>query len=160
MDKAIKYLVINTLYYANDPQVIACVNAIEVQSYHDDLFGDDPSYEWFDCIPEIAQAYDNIPLNTEQLANVEYLSGESCQLHHAIMPNWDGEGDDFDPSTLEGLELLPNLTTIKFINFERIKDFSPLFTVPLTLIDESSGIDQVTKQTLKASGVTLGLGLN
>lgn len=155
MDKNLKYLVLENLVHLEDQDVLQAIEAIEIKKYHDDLYGDNPSYGWFDCIPEIAKCYDDIPLSKAQLEKVEFLSGESCLVHSNIMPNWDGEGDEFDPVSLDGIEKVVNLKEIEFIDFTKVTDFSPLFKLPLKRLDEFAGLSDEIIVQLEKYGVKI-----
>jgi len=153
MNNKLKYLAISWLLNHEDPAIIETVSKFEIEKYHKELLEDDNSkYGWFDCIPEIAQQFDAIVLTDEQLAKIDYLSGECPKVWFAIMPNWDGEGNEFGIESLDGIEKMMNLRGIYYLNWEYVPDIHKVIDLNLTCVDEFSAPDDVL-EALKKKGV-------
>lgn len=71
---------------------------------------DDRTYE---PIPGVKSHIEAMTFTPAQLASVEEIvldgGNETC---HMLIPYWDGEDSNFDVSTVEGFELLPNLRRV------------------------------------------------
>ena len=80
-------------------------------------------------IPEVLAFYQDLVIPQEILDKIEHLipdGGDLCYVY--LMHNWDGEDEQFDINSIEGIELLSNLQSfdpIRMINLEGI-DYSPL----------------------------------
>lgn len=156
MDKNLQLLALEYLYHHND-EIQAQVDAIDYLPLHQLIYDDNPKYEWFDHIPEIEELLLKIGISDEQLAQVTLISSEACHVHDMIMPNWDGEGDDFDIKSFDGIEKMINLEHIEFINFPSDENTKSILKLEkLKSIDEYSGLSAAMKQQLQAKGVELG----
>lgn len=74
-------------------------------------------YEEFACIPKMVEYFENLRLTETDLAQVDYLifdGGE--EIYSIIMPDWDGESDDFEVRSVKGFEQLINLETVEYIS--------------------------------------------
>ncbi|WP_434339828.1 DUF6892 domain-containing protein [Motilimonas cestriensis] len=152
LDKKLKYLAIEALSAksAMQPQL----NAIALKQYHREYHQDNSRYDYYDLIPEIAQQYDQVTIADDLYSKVRSLSAECCDVHFNMMPAWDGEGDDFSPESLLGLELLTQLETIEFVAFDNVHDQTPLLVLPnLKRISEHSGLQPKIIAALRAKGV-------
>lgn len=154
MDINLKFLALEELYY-KDQEIKEQIDAINTLELHQLVYGNNPKYKWFDCIPEMASLLSSIEIPDDKLKKVTTLSGEACHLHHMIMPNWDGEGDEFDMSSLSGVEKMTHLKQMSFINFESIKDAELLLGLDLEKISEFSGLSEELLERLNEKGVTL-----
>lgn len=63
-----------------------------------------------------------IELTQEQLDGIERLhwSGGGYEIQHAVYPQWDGESDDFDVRSLQGIEALRNLKHLEITPLDRL----------------------------------------
>lgn len=70
-------------------------------------------YRLFAVIKEFAEFFEEVVLTEEDLSKVTYIAFDGgneiyCQIH----PNWDGEDDIFDVTSVKGIEKLPNLEKV------------------------------------------------
>lgn len=87
---------------------------------------DDYSYE---PVPQVYEYYQNLQIDQDKLDQIESLQpdgGDLCYVY--LMNNWDGEDDQFLIKSIEGVELLTNLTSFEPISMihEDGIDYSPL----------------------------------
>ncbi len=77
-------------------------------------------YEWnytFTCIPEMLDFFENLVLTDEDLKMVEELSFDGGNnIYGLLMPEWDGESDEFDILSVDDMVLLPNLKKVIYIS--------------------------------------------
>ena len=80
------------------------------EKYVDDFDGDG-----YECIPEMVEYFENLKLTEEDLALVEELVFDGGEdIYFLIMPDWDGESEEFDVNSVKGFELLPNLKSVVY----------------------------------------------
>ena len=99
----------------------------EVKAIHEKHYN--PSDFSYKPIPEVLAFYQQVHIEQALLDKIEHLipdGGDHCYAY--LMNNWDGEDDQFDIQSIEGIELLRNLQSfdpISMINMDGI-DYSPL----------------------------------
>jgi len=152
MDQNLKLLILDNLFEKNST-ITEQINAIKNKDYSDLVLSDDSKYEWFDKIPEVLSEIDNIEITDDMLGQVTYLSAESCETHFMVMPNWDGEGDDFNIKSLSGLEKMSNLESIEFMDLSDVSDQEFLLGLKLKTISEVCGIEDHIEESLKKMDV-------
>ena len=82
------------------------------EKYVDEYDGDG-----YECIPEMVQYFENLKLTEEDLALADKLVFDGGEdIYILLMPNWDGESDEFDVKSVKGFELLPNLKEVMYIS--------------------------------------------
>jgi hypothetical protein len=150
----LKLLILGDLYHTDESikHQLDRISALNLDSL---VYGDNPKYEWFDCIQEVKDRLLAIDISTEQLLKVTLLSNECCHTHFMVMPNWDGEGDDFDLSSLAGIEALTNLESMQLLDLSNVSDFSPLLDLNLQEVSDCSGLPTEIKSQLIAQGVDI-----
>ena len=71
--------------------------------------------EEFECIPEMVAYFENLVLTEKDLEQVTELSFDGGEeIYFLIMPDWDGESDEFDIENVQGFEKLPNLKKVYY----------------------------------------------
>ena len=76
------------------------------------------NYEWYagqGVIPQIEEFFANLVLTKEDLSKVTELffdGGSDVYLY--LLPDWDGEDDWFDVTSVKGFEHLPNLKIVNW----------------------------------------------
>lgn len=71
----------------------------------------------FECIPEMVEFFENLNLTKEDLALVTELCFDGGEeIYFMIMPEYDGESDEFDVKSIGGFEKLPNLRQVEYIS--------------------------------------------
>lgn len=83
-----------------------------LKKYVDNYDGED-----FECIPEMVDYFETLKLTETDLAQVNNLvfdGGE--EIYFMIMPDWDGESDEFDVTSIKGFEHLTNLEEVEYIS--------------------------------------------
>lgn len=92
------------------------------KKYVDEYDGDG-----YECIPEMVEYFENLKLTEEDLSLVTELVFDGGEdIYFLIMPDWDGESDEFDVTSVKGFELLPNLESVEYISMceeELMKEF-------------------------------------
>ena len=81
----------------------------------EDKYTKDYEYGTYECIPEMMEYLQKIELTDEDLSQVTTLifdGGNSIYCY--IMPDWDGESDEFDIYSVEDYVLLPNLREVHY----------------------------------------------
>jgi len=76
------------------------------------------AYEWgtYTCIPEMADYLAGLVLTESDLAQVTSLVFDGGnEIYSYLMPDWDGESDEFDVRSVEDCSLLPNLREVEYI---------------------------------------------
>ena len=92
-----------------------------------ETYVDDHDGEPYECIPEMVEFFENLTLTEKDLAQVttlEFDGGED--IYSLIMPDWDGESDEFDVKSVKDMKLLPNLKQVDYIAMcdeELMEDF-------------------------------------
>lgn len=73
----------------------------------------DTDKEGYEIIPEAKKHFEDLEIPSELLAQVEtiYQDGGN-EIHHQLIPFWDGEDDAFNITSTDDLKLLPNLKKI------------------------------------------------
>lgn len=105
-----KLVVINSLLGKNKKTSFSEELTEMIERYVDE-------YEEFACIPKMVEYFENLRLTETDLAQVDYLifdGGE--EIYSIIMPDWDGESDDFEVRSVKGFEQLINLETVEYIS--------------------------------------------
>lgn len=76
-------------------------------------------YEWYTTdkpIKEMVDFFEKLVLTQEDLNKVELLSFDGGEdIYFLLKPDWDGEDDIFDVTSVEGFEKLPNLKKVEYI---------------------------------------------
>lgn len=71
----------------------------------------------FECIPEMVEFFENLNLTKEDLALVTELCFDGGEeIYFMIMPEYDGESDEFDVKSIGGFEKLPSLRQVEYIS--------------------------------------------
>ncbi|MCO1336176.1 hypothetical protein MO867_17735 [Microbulbifer sp. OS29] len=155
MDKNLKLLVLDQLY-DEDKDIKASIDAIKAMQFQELIYGAARKYDWYDLIPEVAERLEAIELPDEKLVKVKFLSGEALDIHFMVMPNWDGEGDEFKLKSFEGIDRLTSLKEIECVDFEGVEKQDLLLKLQLKEIDESyCELDEDVRERLIEMGVRL-----
>ena len=89
--------------------------------------------EPFVCIPEMVDYFEDLKLTEEDLAKVKSLCFDGgSEIYFYLMPDWDGESDEFDVHSVEDCKLLPNLKEVVYVSMcdeALMKDFPDSVTV-------------------------------
>ena len=152
MNDNLKLLVLGWLYL-EDEMIKSQLDNIHAMGFQDLIYGDNKKYAWFARIPEVRERILAIEISDEQLASVDYLSGECCDTHSMIMPNWDGTGDEFDLESFEGIEKLTNLKSLELLQLEKVIDGHKLLEMQLTEINSCEGLSDAIVIELERRGV-------
>jgi len=114
-------------------------------------------------IPAVLEFYKKLDINPEYLLKIESLYPDGGDLCYDYLFNvWDGEDNQFDISSIEGIENLKNLKIYAPISMISIKgiDYSPLLhcekleTVSTDFIKKNQKKEKVLKQ-LENRGVKI-----
>ena len=82
------------------------------EKYVEEYDGDE-----FECIEEMVQFFENLKLTEEDLALVKKLVFDGGEdIYFLLMPDWDGESEEFDVKSVKGFEQLPNLKEVEYIS--------------------------------------------
>lgn len=91
-------------------------------SFSDDLVEMNEKYvdtydgDGFECIPEMVEFFENLNLTKEDLSLVTELCFDGGEdIYFMIMPNWDGESEEFNVKSVSGFENLENLKQVEYI---------------------------------------------
>lgn len=91
-------------------------------SFSDDLEEMNEKYvdtydgDGFECIPEMVEFFENLNLTKEDLSLVTELCFDGGEdIYFMIMPNWDGESEEFNVKSVSGFENLENLKQVEYI---------------------------------------------
>jgi hypothetical protein len=152
VDINLKLLALNDLYYC-DEEIKAQIDSINAEGFEELVYGDNPKYGWFSCIPEVRERLVAIEISDIQLEKITILSSEACKVHFMIMPNWDGEGDEFKIVSFSGIERMINLKSIQYVDFDKVIDLSNLLRIKLDEIKEHSGLSNDFISRLRSHGV-------
>ncbi|MCM1466716.1 MAG: hypothetical protein NC086_01110 [Alistipes sp.] len=83
--------------------------------------------EAYTCIPEMVQYFENLKLTEGDLALVDKLVFDGGDdVYFLLMPDWDGESDEFIVNSVKGFERLPNLKTVEYYamcEYELMEEF-------------------------------------
>lgn len=77
------------------------------------------SYEWgsYTCIPEMQKYLEELELTEADLAKVTSLCFDGGnEIYFYLMPDWDGESDEFEVCSVEDAALLPNLKEVIYVS--------------------------------------------
>ncbi|MBQ2922954.1 MAG: hypothetical protein IJC02_11255 [Lachnospiraceae bacterium] len=66
----------------------------------------------FGLVEEIVEFFENLQLTQEELDKVTEINFISDYTHFCICPNWDGEDESFDVTSIVGCELLKNVKKV------------------------------------------------
>lgn len=152
MDRNLKLLILDSLYFC-DEDIKAQIDMIAAEGLDELIYADEPKYGWYACIPEVREKLHAIELAQHQLDKVSLLSAECCKTHFMVMPNWDGEGDEFAITSFAGIEIMKNLKSMQFIDFSKAIDLPRLLHIRLEEIEEHAGLDAEFIEQLRRSGV-------
>ncbi|OBU29057.1 hypothetical protein C0Z01_11285 [Photobacterium kishitanii] len=151
MDDNLKLLVLGDLYLS-DEIIKKYIDDISDMGFSDLIYGDNRKYQWFDCIPEVKSLLLSIDITDEQFEKVTLLSGECCETHFLIMPNWDGEGDEFDLQSLTGTEKIKNLECLDLLNLSKVRNVDKLCDLNIKEINSCEGLDADIMDKLREKG--------
>lgn len=83
--------------------------------------------EAYTCIPEMVQYFENLKLTEGDLALVDKLVFDGGDdVYFLLMPDWDGESDEFTVNSVRGFERLPNLKKVEYYamcEYELMEEF-------------------------------------
>ena len=69
----------------------------------------------FECIPEMVDFFENLQLTEQELESVKELVFDGGEdIYFLLMPDWDGESDEFEVQSIGGVELLKNLESVVY----------------------------------------------
>jgi hypothetical protein len=78
-------------------------------------------------IPEILHFCKNVEIKEEHLNLIRTITFDGGNdIYHLLIPNWDGEDDQFDIEDISGLRRLKNLEEIVVISMVAVQDYSVL----------------------------------
>ena len=154
MDINLKILILEALNNKH-ASVTERIKSIKSKDYSDLIFGKNPKYDWFDNIPEVIKEIEDIEITQDMLDEVTRLSAECAEIHFMVMPNWDGEGDDFNIKSLKGIEKIPNLSEMSFINFTEVVDQELLLDIELKELSEFSGMREDVRRRLEEKNTVI-----
>lgn len=126
----------------------------------------DEETEDFEAIPAVMEFYRDLELGPELLARVTSLTPDGGDAVYEYATHvWDGEDDQFDVSSIEGIEQLVNLERFapaamlpsKGIDFTPLLGCKKLKTVDMTFAAKSAENDRVRAE-LTARGVRITEG--
>lgn len=99
-------------------------------------------YEWYEDmkpIPQIMTYLQNLELSKKDLLKVDYLCFDGGnEIYHILQPDWDGEDEFFDVTSVEGFEHLPNLMTVDYISMAEPEVLEPLREAGIT-VEQKNG---------------------
>ncbi|MGH1296485.1 DUF6892 domain-containing protein [Bacillus pretiosus] len=78
------------------------------------------NYEWYsgaESIVEIREYLEELTLELSDLEKIDSLCFDGGnEIYHILKPDWDGEDSLFDVISVEGFQILKNLTTVEYIS--------------------------------------------
>ncbi|HDR6314838.1 TPA: ybaK/ebsC family protein [Bacillus thuringiensis] len=78
------------------------------------------NYEWYsgaESIAEIREYLEELTLELSDLEKIDSLCFDGGnEIYHILKPDWDGEDSLFDVISVEGFQILKNLTTVEYIS--------------------------------------------
>ncbi|NVK72924.1 MAG: hypothetical protein HWE24_05535 [Oceanospirillaceae bacterium] len=154
MDNNLKLLALGELY-CQDAEIKDLIDAIDAQNLEKLVFEDNAKYDWFDRIVEVEDQLLAIEISDQQFKKINLLSGECCHTFSLVMPNWDGEGDEFNIKSFAGIEKMVNLTCIEFLDFSYSNDIERLLDLNLKEIDEFSGLSDIQISRFSNQGIMM-----
>ncbi|WP_157669445.1 hypothetical protein [Chitinibacter sp. GC72] len=152
MNEQLKLLILDDLYH-EDEAIKAAIEHINSLNLEELVRGENPKYGWYDCIPEARALLLAIEISPAQLEKVTLLSAECCDTHFLVMPNWDGEGEEFTLTSFEGIEQLVNLKCLEFLDLSKVSDAELLLKLKLQKINECHGLSPALISQLRQQGV-------
>ena len=122
-----------------------------------DKYWDSDNYE-YEPIPQINDFCKNVVLTEELLAEITFIEFDGgLDIYHDLIPNWDGEDEQFDVDSLADVTKLPNLESISEISMLTATDIEPL--LQLKNLKEVSWYalskDEVNASRLRENGVVV-----
>lgn len=118
-DFGFKLVVINSLL---DKEVSFSTQLEEMKAKYVDSFNEYGSYQY---IPEMVKFFENLKLTEEDLKCVTELYFDGGEdIYFLIMPDWDGETEEFDVRSVDGYKLLRNLERVEHVSMcdEKLMD--------------------------------------
>ncbi|MGN5652117.1 DUF6892 domain-containing protein [Bacillus sp. Brlt_9] len=77
-------------------------------------------FEWYSgagLIVEIREYLEELTLEINDLEKIESLCFDGGnEVYHILKPDWDGEDNLFDVTSVEGFQILKNLKTVEYIS--------------------------------------------
>lgn len=151
-DQNMRFIILQKLWDTND-LVANEINKIVDSNFKDLIFEEPAKYEWYDKIPEVITALENIEILPEYLLEIEELDGSAeIEIFSLVMPNWDGEGDEFSLLTVQDIDLMPNLKYMYGFDFSLTFDQEKLITANLIEIGDRGGLTAEVKKELIKKG--------
>ncbi|MGF1727635.1 DUF6892 domain-containing protein [Photobacterium nomapromontoriensis] len=154
MDENLKLLALDDLYHC-DEAIKHRIDDIAGLGLSALIFGDAPKYQWFDCILEVKDLLLSIDITDEQFAKVTLLSGECCETHFLVMPNWDGEGDEFNIQSFSGIEKMKNLSCLELLDLSVVTDAERLLELKLDEVNDCLGLTTEVVEKLIENGTVV-----
>ncbi|WP_244835003.1 hypothetical protein [Clostridium sp. BJN0001] len=109
-DFGFKLVVINSLL---DKETSFTDELDNMNEKYVDTYDDDG----FECILEMTYFFENLKLTKEDLSLVTELCFDGGEdIYFMIMPNWDGESEEFNVKSVGGFEKLLNLKKAEYIS--------------------------------------------
>ncbi len=111
------------------------INELIMLGYFENEVGDilskhgDDEHEPFLPITSIYNFFKNLPLTKEHLEKVTQICPDGGdEIYMYMVPDWDGEDDQFDIMSIEDVKLLPNLQSVDIYCLigEKSIDLTPL----------------------------------
>lgn len=69
--------------------------------------------EGYDLIPEVKKYFEELEIPASMLSEVDEISQDGGNdIHHQLIPFWDGEDETFNITSTEDLVLVPNLKKV------------------------------------------------
>ncbi len=123
-----------------------------------DKYWDDNNFD-FEPIPEILAYFEQMEIPESLLHEITSLTFDGgLSIYQIVIPNWDGEDDQFDVDSLEDITLLPNLESLLEISMLTATDISPLLNLKkLKKVDwYAIKKDEDKANQLRQAGVEVG----
>lgn len=110
-DFGFKLVIINSLL---DKKASFSDELEEMKAKYIDDFEEYGSYK---CVDEMAEFFENLKLTENDLDSVTELCFDGGEdIYFLIMPDWDGESDEFLVKSVDGFEQLKNLKSVEYIS--------------------------------------------
>lgn len=78
------------------------------------------------AVTGVKKFFKDLEIPDELLAQVEILDQNYHKAYHQVTPFWDGEGDEFNITSVEDVKLLPNLKRVVLL-YDREQKMVDLF---------------------------------
>lgn len=114
-DFNLKLSVIDVLMYGFHPSLPpwSLTDALEAQGVTGDLWAYSIENYPDQIVPEARAYFESLELPTDLLIGIEELNFDGgCRVYFECCPHWDGESEQFDVTSLDDLDLLPNLKRV------------------------------------------------